>query len=99
MSRKVFPKHKSIGIQSVVQYGICLGVTFGLLTILLRFLTSICPCMVDVMYKPKSSLCVTKIRFVMVINADMLLASSRRLIFGGPVIVLGLSGKSLSTVK
>ena len=27
------------------------------------------------------------------------LASSRRLIFGGPVIALGLTGKSLSTVK
>ena len=34
-----------------------------------------------------------------IINAGMLLASSRRLIFGGPVIALGLTGKSLSTVK
>ena len=33
------------------------------------------------------------------INACMLLASSRRLIFGGPVIALGLIGKSLSVIK
>ena len=34
-----------------------------------------------------------------VINAVMLLASSSRLIFGGPVVALGLTGKSLSAVK
>ena len=33
------------------------------------------------------------------INAGMLLTSSRRLIFGGPVIALGLTGKSLFDVK
>ena len=33
------------------------------------------------------------------INAGMLLAPSRRLIFGGPVIALGLTGKSLFDVK
>ena len=32
-------------------------------------------------------------------QCSMLLASSRRLIFGGPVIALGLKRKSLSTVK
>ena len=32
-------------------------------------------------------------------QCGMLLASSRRLIFGGPVIALGLTGKSLSAVK
>ena len=48
VSRKVFLKHgvnlgkfsgniESIGIQSVMQYGNCLGITFGFLTILLRF--------------------------------------------------------------
>ena len=37
VSRKVFLKLKSIGILSVVQYGNCLGVTFGFLTILLMF--------------------------------------------------------------
>ena len=36
VSRKVF-FIKSIGILSVVQYGNCLGVTFGFPTILLRF--------------------------------------------------------------
>ena len=35
----------------------------------------------------------------LMINAGMLLASRRRLIFGGPVIALGLTGKSLSAVK
>ena len=33
------------------------------------------------------------------INAGMLLASSRRLSFAGPVIALGLIGKSLSAIK
>ena len=33
------------------------------------------------------------------INAGIILASSRRLILGGPVIALGLTGKSLSAVK
>ena len=37
VSSKVFLKHLVIGIQSVVQCGICPGVTFGLLTILWRF--------------------------------------------------------------
>ena len=32
-------------------------------------------------------------------QCGMLLASSRRLIFGGPVIALGLNGNSLSAVK
>ena len=35
----------------------------------------------------------------LMINAVMLLASSRRLIFGGPEIALRLIGKSLSTIK
>ena len=33
------------------------------------------------------------------INAEIRLASSRRLIFGGPVIALGLTGKSLSSAN
>ena len=41
----------------------------------------------------------TKINLGLMINAGMLLASSRRLIFGGPVIALGLTGKSLSAIK
>ena len=40
-----------------------------------------------------------KPRFGDLINAGMLLASSKRLIFGEPVNALGLTGKSLSTVK
>ena len=36
VSRKVFLKHQVIGIESVVQYGSS-AITFGLLTILLRF--------------------------------------------------------------
>ena len=41
----------------------------------------------------------TRISLGLMINAGMLLASSRRLIFGGPVIALGLTGKSLFAVK
>ena len=35
----------------------------------------------------------------LMINAGMLLAASRRLIFDGPVIAIGLTGKSLSTIE
>ena len=35
--RKVFLKYQLIGMQLVMQFRICPGVTFGLLTILLRF--------------------------------------------------------------
>ena len=44
-------------------------------------------------------MCVTRINLGLMINAGMLLASSRRFIFGGPVITLGLTGKSFSAVK
>ena len=44
VSRNVSWNIKSIGIQTVVQYRIRPGVTFGLLTILLRFSTNICRC-------------------------------------------------------
>ena len=40
-------------------------------------------------------MCTTRINLGLMINAGMLLASSRRLIFGGPVIALGLTGKSV----
>ena len=50
-------------------------------------------------YIPPRSLCVTKISLSLIIIAGMLLASSRWLIFGGPLIALGLTGKSLSAVK
>ena len=44
------------------------------------------------MYQPRSSVCVTRINLGLMINAAMLLASSRRFIFGGPLIALGLTG-------
>ena len=57
------------------------------------------PCWLDVMYQPRSSMCVTRMSLGLMINAGMILVSSRRLILGGPVITLGLTGNSLSTVK
>ena len=91
--RKVSLKHQLNWIQSVVQYRICPCVTFGLLTILLRFWMNICPCWLDVMYQPRSSVCETRISVGLMINAGKQLAS-RKLIFSGPVIALGLTGKS-----
>ena len=44
-------------------------------------------------------MCETRISLGLMINAGMLLSSSRRLIFGGPVIALGLTGNSSSAVK
>ena len=41
----------------MVQYKICLGITFGFLTIMLRFLKNISPCWLDVMYELRSSVC------------------------------------------
>ena len=41
----------------------------------------------------------TRISHGLMIAAGMVLASSRRLIFGGPVIALGFTRKSLSAVK
>ena len=57
------------------------------------------PCWLDIMYQPRSSVSITRIYLGLKINVGMLLASSRRLIFGRPVIAFGLTGKSLSTVK
>ena len=51
------------------------------------------------MYQPRSSVYVTRISLGAMIYADVLSTSSRRLIFGGPVIALGLIGKSLFAVK
>ena len=45
---------------SVVEYWFYPGVTFGLLTILLRFRMNICPHWLDVMYQPRSSICVRR---------------------------------------
>ena len=49
--------------------------------------------------QPRSSVCERRISLGLMINTGMLLASSRRLIFGGPVIALGLTGESVSAVK
>ena len=54
---------------------------------------NICPFWSDVMFQPRSFVCITRISFGLMINAGVLLASSRRLIFGGPMIALGLTGK------
>ena len=43
-------------------------------------------------YVPTKAVCETRISLGLMINAGMLLASSRRPIFGGPVIALGLTG-------
>ena len=88
-----------IEIQFVVQCKIYPGVTFVLLTILLRFWISICCCWLDVLFQPRSSVCATRINLGLMINAGILLVSGRRLIFVGPVIALRLTGKSLSTAK
>ena len=69
VSRKVSSNIKSTGIQFVVQYTICPGITFGLLTILLRFWMNICSCWLDVMFQPRSSVWVTRMRLGLMINA------------------------------
>ena len=91
VSRKVFLKYQVNWLQYVGQYRICLGVTFGLLTILLMFWTSICPCWLDVMYRPRSSVCVTSINLGLTTKAS--LTSN---IFDGPMTSLGLIRKNLT---
>ena len=54
---------------------------------------NIFPCWLDVMYLQRSSVCETRISIGLMTNAGMLLASSRRLIFDGPVIAFGLTGR------
>ena len=49
-------------------------------------------CWLDIMYQPRSYVYVTRISLGSIIYADVL-------IFGGPVIALGLIGKSLFAVK
>ena len=44
-------------------------------------------------------MCATRISSGVMVNAGMPLALSRRFIFDGPVIALGLTGKSSSGVK
>ena len=99
VSRKVFLKHQVNWNTVCEAIRDLTRIVFRLQTILLRFGMSICPCWLDVMYQPRSSVCTTMISHGLMINAGMLLASSRRLIFGGPMIALGLTGKCLSAVK
>ena len=54
--------------------------------------------LVGVMYQLRSSEYITRISLGSMIYADVLSSSSRRLIFGGPVIALGLIGRSLVAV-
>ena len=67
----------SIGIQTVLQYSICSGVTFGSLTLLLRFRTNICPCWLDVMYQPRSSVCGIMISQGLKINEGLKIKSPK----------------------
>ena len=80
---------KSTGKQYVVKYRISPSITFGLLRILLRFWTNSCNCWLDVMFQPRSSVCLTRISLGLMINAGMLLASCRRIVFGGPRLLTG----------
>ena len=75
VSMKVSLNINSIGIQFVVQYRVYPGVTFFLLTILLRFLMSICYCWLDVLFQPRSSVCATRISLGLMFNAGMIFAS------------------------
>ena len=84
-------------MQFMVQYRICPGLKFCLLTILLRFQrASVLACW---------TLCTKKGHRVhnkdkpigLMINAGLLLATSRRLTFGEHVIAFVLIGKGLST--
>ena len=91
VSRKVFLKHQ-INWNTVcgaLQDLPC--VTFGFLTILLRFWTNICPCWLEILF-----VCATRISLGLMINAGVLLASGRRFNFFLPVVALGLT---LSAVK
>ena len=87
----------STGIQSVVQYKPCRNI--WLADNHVEVLNEHLSLLVGLMFELRSSLCLTRISLGLIINACMLLASSRSLIFGGPVIALGLTGKSLFPVK
>ena len=61
INRKVYPKHQvNRNTVCVVQYSTSHGITFGFLTILLSVWTSICQCLLDIMYQLKLSLCTTR---------------------------------------
>ena len=72
-SMKVFQKHQVNWNTVCGAIRICPGVTFCLLTILLRFRTNICPSWYDVMYQPRSSVWITRISLGLLINAGLFL--------------------------
>ena len=75
------------------------GKIFGMLTIPLRFGMSNLALLVGMLcYQSRSSVCPTRISLGLLINAGVL-HLKQEAHFGGPVISLGLPGKSLSTVK
>ena len=99
VSRKVFLKHQvnwntvCSAIRELPWHNICLN--DNPLEDLNEHLSLLVGCCV-----PTKVICVhNKDKPGLMINAGMLLAPSRRLIFGGPVIALGLTGKCLSAVK
>ena len=74
-------------------------VTIGLLTIMLKLWVNICCCWLDILFQPRLFMCATRIGLGLMINTSMLWASSTTLKFGGPVIALRLTAKSLFAVK
>ena len=99
VSRKVFLKHQvnwntiCDAIQDLPWHNIWLA--FNPVEVLNEHV----PSWLDVLYQPRSSVCATMISLGLMMNASVCLAASRRLIFGGQMITLWLTGKSLSAVK
>ena len=60
---------------------------------------SICCCGFDILFQPRLSVGAIMISLGLMMNAGMLIYSGTWLIFSGPVISLGLTGKSVSAVK
>ena len=75
---KVFLEHKVNWdtVCGVIQ--VLPKLTFDLLTILLTFTTSICCCWWAVLFQPWASVCSTRKSLGLMINAGLILASSRR---------------------
>ena len=85
---------KPIVIQCVVQYRICPGLSICSADNLIEVLNKHLSLMFGRMYQLRSSVCSTRVSLGLMINADVLFVSSSRLIVGGSVIALGLTGKS-----
>ena len=65
----------------------------------MKIIVIVCPCFRIGQMEILIVCSCTRISLGVMINEGMLLASSRRLIFCGPMIVLGLTGKSSYAVK